>query len=283
MTLDVSKLTVKIFADGADRAGMLEMAAKPHIAGLTTNPTLMRKAGIADYRAFAKDILSSITDKPISFEVFSDDFDQMERQAHEIASWADNVYVKIPVTNTRGQSACDLVRRLAAAGVKQNVTALMTLRQVREVSEALGDGPASCVSVFAGRVADTGRDPVPMMTEAVEVLRRFPKQELIWASPRELLNVFQADAVGCHIITVTNDVLKKLELVGKDLDEYSLDTVKMFYTDASAAGFSLDVPATAPASTGGEAGRPPVEVTVFAAAAAGANGRARRESSVGAK
>ena len=236
---DVKKLRTKIFADGADRAGMLEMARKPFISGLTTNPTLMRKAGITDYRAFAKDVLSAVRDKPISFEVFCDEFGEMERQAREIASWGDNVYVKIPVTNCQGEGAYTLIRRLAKAGVKQNVTALMTLSQVRDVSAALGDGPASCVSVFAGRIADTGRDPVPIMAAAVEVLRPFPNQELIWASPRELLNIFQADAIGCHIITVTGDVLKKLELVGKDLAEYSLDTVKMFYSDAKAAGFTL--------------------------------------------
>ncbi|HEX8911003.1 MAG TPA: transaldolase [Humisphaera sp.] len=235
----VAKLRVKVFADGADRAGMLEMARKPHIAGLTTNPTLMRKAGISDYRAFAKDVLSAITDKPISFEVFCDDFAEMERQANEIAGWGKNVYVKIPVTNCAGEPAYGLIKRLAKAGVKQNVTALMTLAQVRDVSAALGDGPAANVSVFAGRVADTGRDPVPMMAAAVELLRPYPNQELIWASPRELLNIFQADAVGCHIITVTHDVLKKLELVGKDLDRYSLETVQMFYNDAKAAGFTL--------------------------------------------
>lgn len=246
----VSQLKVKIFADGADKAGMLEMAAKPWIAGLTTNPTLMRKAGIADYRAFAKDILQAISDKPISFEVFSDDFTEMERQANEIASWGDNVYVKIPVTNTKAESSCPLIARLAKAGVKQNVTALMTLEQVREVSEALGDGPASNVSVFAGRIADTGRDPVPLMAQAVHMLKPFPRQELIWASPRELLNVFQADAIGCHIITVTNDVLKKLSLVGKDLGGYSLETVKMFRDDAVAAGFSLEA-------------APEIEVTVY--------------------
>lgn len=251
MTPTVEALKVKIFADGADRAGMLEMARKPWVAGLTTNPTLMKKAGITDYRAFAKDILQAIPDKSISFEVFSDDFAEMERQANEIASWGDNVYVKIPVTNTKSESACPLVKRLAKAGVKQNVTALMTLTQVREVSEALGNDAPSYVSVFAGRIADTGRDPVPMMIEAVNILRAYPKQELIWASPRELLNVFQADAIGCHIITVTNDVLKKLSLVGKDLDEYSLDTVKMFRDDAVAAGFSLDV-------------EPQIEVSVFA-------------------
>ena len=239
MTPHIKQLRIKIFADGADRAGMLEMARKPFISGLTTNPTLMRKAGITDYRAFAKDVLSAIKDKPISFEVFCDEFGEMERQAREIASWGDNVYVKIPVTNCQGEGAYPLIRRLAKAGVKQNVTALMTLAQVRDVSAALGDGTASCVSVFAGRIADTGRDPVPIMAAGVGVLRPFPNQELIWASPRELLNIFQADAIGCHIITVTGDVLKKLELVGKDLAEYSLDTVKMFYNDAKAAGFTL--------------------------------------------
>jgi transaldolase len=239
MTFDASKLSVKIFADGADRAGMLEMAQKPHIAGLTTNPTLMRKAGISDYRAFAKDILKSVTAKPISFEVFCDDFPGMERQAMEIAGWGDNVYVKIPVTNCSGEPAYALIKKLAQAGVKLNVTALMTLAQVRDVSNALGDGAPSYVSVFAGRIADTGRDPLPLMAAAVELLKPYPRQELIWASPRELLNVFQADQIGCQIITVTNDVLKKLELVGKDLDAYSLETVKMFYNDAKAAGFTL--------------------------------------------
>jgi transaldolase len=236
---DLKKLRVKIFADGADRAGMLEMARKPYIAGLTTNPTLMRKAGVADYRAFAKDLLSVIRDKPVSFEVFCDEFGEMERQAREIASWGRNVYVKIPVTNCQGEGAYALIRRLAKAGVKQNVTALMTLSQVRDVSAALGDSADSYISVFAGRVADTGRDPVPIMAAAVEVMRAFPNQHLIWASPRELLNIFQADAIGCHIITVTNDVLKKLELVGKDLAQYSLETVKMFYNDAKAAGYTL--------------------------------------------
>ncbi|HEY2586001.1 MAG TPA: transaldolase [Tepidisphaeraceae bacterium] len=239
MTPDVSKLRVKIFADGADRAGMLEMARKPHIAGLTTNPTLMRKAGISDYRAFAKDVVKAIPDKPISFEVFSDDFAQMERQANEIASWGRNVYVKIPVTNCGGETCCGLVKRLAKAKVKLNVTALLTLSQVRDVSSALGDDAPSYVSVFAGRIADTGRDPVPLMTAAVEMLRPYKTQELIWASPRELLNIFEADAIGCHIITVTHDVLKKLELVGKDLAQYSLETVKMFHDDAKHAGFEL--------------------------------------------
>lgn len=239
MTPDVSRLRVKIFADGADRAGMLEMARKPYIAGLTTNPTLMRKAGITDYRAFARDVLQTIADKPISFEVFSDEFTDMERQANEIASWASNVYVKIPVTNCGGESCCGLIRRLARAKVKLNVTAVLTLAQVRDVSAALGNDAPSNISVFAGRVADTGRDPIPLMSAAIEIVRPYKTQELIWASPRELLNIFQADAIGCHIITVTHDVLKKLELVGKDLAQYSLETVKMFHDDASHAGFVL--------------------------------------------
>ena len=235
----VSELRVKIFADGADKAGMVDMAAKPFIQGLTTNPTLMRKAGITDYKAFALDILSVIPEKPISFEVFSDDFADMERQANEITRWGKNVYVKIPVTNTKGEPAYDLIKRLAARGIKLNVTAIMTLAQVRDVVANLDPKVASYVSVFAGRIADTGRDPVPLMAAAVELLAPNAAAELIWASPRELLNVFQADAIGCQVITVTNDVLKKLELVGKDLGEYSLDTVKMFHTDATAAGFIL--------------------------------------------
>jgi transaldolase len=235
----LSNLKVKIFADGADRAGMLELYKNSNIKGFTTNPTLMRSAGITDYEAFARDILKAIPDRPISLEVFSDDFAEMDTQARRIASWGENVYVKIPVTNTHGESAIPLVRSLAKAGVKQNVTALMTLPQVRNVSAALGSGPAACVSVFAGRVADTGRDPVPMMAAAVQMLAMYPQIELIWASPRELLNIFHADDVGCHIITVTHDLLKKLSLVGTDLDEYSLDTVKMFRNDAIKAGFKL--------------------------------------------
>jgi len=235
----LEKLGVKIFADGADKAGMLEMYAKPYVRGLTTNPTLMRKAGISDYRAFAREMLELIRDKPISFEVFSDDFSEMERQAMEIASWGRNVYVKIPVTNTRSESSRDLVRRLAERRVQLNVTALMTLQQVREVVDALDERTPAYVSVFAGRIADTGRDPVPLMAAAVQILALKPKSELIWASPRELLNIFHADEVGCHVITVTNDILKKLELVGKDLGEYSLDTVKMFRSDAVAANFRL--------------------------------------------
>lgn len=238
-------LRVKIFADGANKAGMLEMYTKPYIQGLTTNPTLMKKAGVTDYRAFAKDILTIIRDKSISFEVFSDDFTEMERQAMDIASWGDNVYVKIPVTNTRRQSAGDLVRKLSSAGVKLNVTALMTLGQVKEMTEALAPDTPAYISVFAGRIADTGRDPIPMMAAAVEVMKPKPKAELIWASPRELLNIFHANEIGCHIITVTNDILKKIELVGYDLRDYSLDTVKMFYNDAVGAGFSLAAERTA--------------------------------------
>jgi transaldolase len=235
----VDQLSVKIFADGADLPGMLELYRQPCIKGFTTNPTLMRKAGIADYRGFAHDVLAAIPDRPISFEVFSDEFCEMERQAREIASWGDNVYVKIPVTNTRGERAGALVKRLSYAGVKLNVTALLPLDQVREIVDCVAGGAPACISVFAGRMADTGVDPVPMMAEAVKILHAAPNAELIWASPRELLNIFQADAIGCHIITVTHDILKKLSLVGRDLHEYSLDTVKMFHTDAAQAGFTL--------------------------------------------
>lgn len=232
-------LKVKIFADGAEKAGMLEMAAKPYVQGLTTNPTLMKKAGITDYKAFCKDILTEIKTKPLSFEVFTDEFDDMERQAMEIASWGNNVYVKIPVTNTKQQTCYSLVKKLTQQKVKVNVTALMTLTQVRDVVAALNPNVPSYVSVFAGRIADTGRDPVPVMAAAVEMLKTAPASELIWASPRELLNIFQADAIGCQVITVTNDVIKKLSLIGYNLDTYSLDTVKMFYKDASEAGYKL--------------------------------------------
>jgi len=235
----IEELNVKIFADGADKEGILEMYAKTFIKGFTTNPTLMRKAGISDYRAFAKEILQAISDRPISFEVFSDEFQDMERQALEISSWGGNVYVKIPVTNTRGQPCYELVRKLTKSGVKVNVTALMTLDQVRDVVAVLDPETRSYVSVFAGRIADTGRDPVPLMAAAVEILKTRPKAELIWASPRELLNIFQADTLGCHVITVTNDTLKKLVLIGRDLNDYSLETVKMFFEDAKGAGFEL--------------------------------------------
>lgn len=235
----IDNLKVKIFADGADKNGMLEMYAKPYIKGLTTNPTLMKKAGITNYEAFAKDILSVINDKPISFEVFSDDIDEMKRQALKIASWGNNVYVKIPVTNTKKVPTYGLTNELAKEGVKLNITALMTLEQVENVVVNLQQDVESYVSVFAGRVADTGVDPVPLMKEAVAILKQNKSAELIWASPRELLNIFQADEIGCQVITVTNDILKKLSLVGYDLTEYSLDTVKMFYNDATQAGFSI--------------------------------------------
>src|SRR6267154_3546166 len=235
----VEDLSVKIFADGEDKAGMLEMYAKPFIKGLTTNPTLMRKAGITDYKAFSLDILKAIPNRPISFEVFSDDFAEMERQALEIASWGKNVYVKIPVTNTKREASYNLIERLAAKKVKLNVTALMTLVQVRDVVAALDPDVPSYVSVFAGRIADTGLDPVPLMAKAVEFLKTAPAAELIWASPRELLNIFHADSIGCQVITVTNDLLKKLALVGKDLDAYSLDTVQMFRRDAVAANYRI--------------------------------------------
>ena len=235
----VEKLKIKIFADGADKKGMLEMYRKPFIKGFTTNPTLMRKADIRDYKAFAMDIIGEIPDRPISFEVFSDDFGEMEKQAVEISSWGKNVNVKIPITNTKKEPSYDLIRRLVKSGVKLNITAMMTLEQVKETANAVKGGPTCFISVFAGRIADTGRDPVPLMAKAVELLRTAPNAELLWASPRELLNIFQADGIGCQIITVTNDVLKKLELVEKDLDEFSLDTVKMFYNDANASGFSI--------------------------------------------
>jgi transaldolase len=234
----IDRLKIKLFADGADTAEMLAMNSRPYIKGLTTNPTLMRKAGIANYRAFAREILAQIRDKPLSFEVVGDEFAEMERQALEISSWADNVYVKIPVTNTRGDPSYGLVRRLASRGVKLNVTAIMTLVQVREVVSALNPEVASFVSVLAGRIADTGVDPVPFMTAAVHMLETCPTAELIWASPREVLNIVQADNIGCHIVTATQDILSKLPLLGYSLEEYSLDTVKMFYRDAVAAGFS---------------------------------------------
>ena len=236
---EISKLKVKLFADGADLAGMKEMAANPLIKGFTTNPTLMKKAGVADYKAFALDVLKAIPDRPVSFEVFADDFSQMEAQALEIASWGSNVNVKIPVTNTRGEFAGALIERLARRGVKLNVTALLTLAQVERVTERLAAATPAIISVFAGRIADTGVDPVPIMAQAVKIMKARPKAELIWASPRELLNIFQADAIGCHIITATNDILKKLSLVGKDLGQYSLETVEMFYKDAKAAGFTI--------------------------------------------
>jgi len=235
----IDKLNVKLFADGADRAGMLEMYEKPYIRGFTTNPTLMKKAGISDYEGFAHEILQEIPDRPISFEVFADDFDEMERQALKIRTWGENVYVKIPVSNTRQQMSYGLIERLSGAGVHLNITAILTLEQVRAVAAAVQNGPASVVSVFAGRIADTGLDPVPVMSEALEILGVAPQAELLWASPREVLNIYQADTIGCHIITATNDILRKLSLSGKDLAEYSLETVQMFYDDANRAGYTL--------------------------------------------
>jgi transaldolase len=234
--------TLKIFADGASLPALQELAGNPRIAGFTTNPTLMRKAGVKDYRAFAREVLQHITDKPISFEVFADEFAEMNRQAREIATWGQNVYVKIPITNTRRESAAALVKSLSSDGVKLNVTALCTVAQVRETAQALKGGAPSVISVFAGRIADTGRDPIPLMAESLQVCRQADARiELLWASPRELLNIFQADAIGCHIITATNDILKKLPLRGKDLDDYTAETVEMFHSDASAAGYAINV------------------------------------------
>jgi|GEM_PF-107529 len=231
--------TTKLFADGAERNDIIEMYANPLISGFTTNPTLMKKAGITDYRAFALDILKIVRDRPISFEVFSDDFSEMEQQALQIASWGENVYVKIPITNTKGQSSRALVERLSSRGVKLNVTAIMTLDQVDEILPALKSSPGAYISVFAGRIADTGRDPLPVMRQVMNRLRSYSKVELIWASPRELLNIIQANQIGCHVITATSDILKKLSIVGKDQTQYSLETVEMFYNDAKSSGFSL--------------------------------------------
>ncbi|HXX37949.1 MAG TPA: transaldolase [bacterium] len=236
-------LRVRVFADGADKAAMLRFYQNPLVSGFTTNPTLMRKAGVGDYRAFALDVLEHIPDRPISFEVFADEFDEMWRQAREISAWGEHVYVKIPITNTRGESSIPLVRDLTRAGVKVNVTALLALDQVRDVTAALADGAAAFVSVFAGRVADTGRDPVPHMVAALELLALAPNAKLIWASPREVLNVVQADAIGCHIVTATSDILAKIDQLGKDLHQYSLETVRMFRTDAVKAGYTLEAPA----------------------------------------
>ncbi|HEX3549027.1 MAG TPA: transaldolase [Candidatus Elarobacter sp.] len=238
-TPSLESLTTRIFADGADLDGIRALAADPRIAGFTTNPTLMRKAGVADYAVFAREALAIAGERPISFEVFADDELEMERQARVIARWGTNVYVKIPVTDTARTTTAPLVRRLTADGIRLNVTALMTAGQVREVTAALAGGAPACVSVFAGRIADTGRDPLPILRESLAIMASEPQLELIWASPRELLNVFQADAIGCHVITVTNDILAKLDLVGKDLDDYSLDTVKMFHRDGSASAFGI--------------------------------------------
>jgi transaldolase len=240
---NANDLKIKIFADGADLKGILEMTANPLVKGFTTNPTLMRAAGVSDYKAFAHDVLKAVPDKRVSFEVFADDFPSMQTQAHEIASWGQNVYVKIPVSNTKGEFAGPLIATLSRAGVKLNVTAVMTLDQVTQIGDALAATVPAVISVFAGRIADTGRDPVPHMAEAVRILKSRPKTELLWASPRELLNIFQADAIGCHIITVQNDIIRKLSLVGKDLNSYSRETVGMFHRDAVAAGYEIPLAA----------------------------------------
>jgi transaldolase len=241
----IADLKIKIFADGADLDGMKEMYANPMIKGFTTNPTLMRKAGVQNYKAFARQVVEAIPDRPISFEVFADAFDEMERQAVDIASWGENVYVKIPVMNTKKQFTGPLIERLSKAGVALNVTAVMMPEQVKSITDCLAADTPAIISVFAGRIADTGLDPVPLMAEAMEIISAKPKAELIWASPRELLNIFQADSIGCHIITATNDILNKLPTVGKDLNLYSLETVKMFYQDATAAKYTIQESAVA--------------------------------------
>ena len=231
--------SIKVFADGASLEGILELALDPRISGFTTNPTLMRQSGIVDYVGFARKVLDHITDLPVSFEVFSDDVDEMRRQAELIAGWGDNVYVKIPVTNTRGESTAALVRELSAEGLRLNVTAILSLAQVETIAGALSESRGAIVSVFAGRIADTGRDPVPLMASALDLLRPAPLLELLWASPREILNLVQAEAIGCDIITITHDLLKKIDGLGRSLDEVSLATVRMFHDDAAASGFLL--------------------------------------------
>ncbi|MCK4598737.1 transaldolase [Candidatus Bipolaricaulota bacterium] len=238
---DLRDVKVKIFADGADLSVITRMSKDPLIKGFTTNPTLMRKANVRDYRRFALEVLNVVPDRPVSLEVFSDDFSEMEQQALAIASWGENVYVKIPVTNTHGEFSGPLIKRLSAAGVQVNVTALLTTEQVAKVANCLSDDTKAFVSVFAGRIADTGRDPIPIMAQAVKLLSSHPKAKLIWASPRELLNIFQADSTGCHIITATSDVLAKLHLIGKDLDTFSLETVQMFRRDALEAGYAIEI------------------------------------------
>lgn len=238
--MKLDDLKIKLFADGADKNDMLAMNSNPIISGLTTNPTLMKKAGIHNYETFCKDILEHISAKSISFEVFSDDLDEMEIQAKKISSWGENVYVKIPITNTRREFTYEIIDRLSDDGVKLNITALMTLDQVRGVISALNSDVESYISVFAGRIADTGIDPTPIMKESLEIMKANNKSELIWASPRELFNVIEANNIGCHIITATTDILKKLDLLNYNLDEYSLDTVKMFYQDAVEAGYKID-------------------------------------------
>jgi transaldolase len=247
-SISADELRVKIFADGADLESMLELAANPIIKGFTTNPTLMRKAGIEDYSGFARRVLEHITDHPISFEVFADEFDEMHRQALEIASWGSNVNVKIPITNTRGESSAPLVQDLSQQGVVVNVTAMFTLEQVSSIVDVLDPKTPAILSIFAGRIADSGRDPLPVMQDALEIMQAHPRSELIWASPRELFNIVQAHEIGCHIITVTHDILKKLPSLGKSMEIFSLETVKMFHTDASASNYVIN---TAPLAVGG--------------------------------
>jgi len=235
----IKDFAVKIFADGADEETMFKMNESDFIGGLTTNPTLMRKSGITNYPKFCKTILKKIKTKPISFEVFADDFKEMERQAYEISSWGDNVYVKIPITNTKQEKSLDLISKLTSNNVKLNITALMTNKQVQECVDVIYPNISCYISIFAGRIADTGLDPLPIMSEALEILSVNTSLELIWASPRELLNIVQANDIGCHVITVTNDIINKLKLIGYDLDDYSLDTVKMFYNDAKKVGYTL--------------------------------------------
>lgn len=235
----VKDLKIKIFADGANVTEMKKVYSEGIVRGFTTNPTLMKKDGVKDYVAFAKDVLSEIKTMPISFEVFTDDFESMERQAREIGSWGENVFIKIPITNTKGEPSYELIKKLSDDGMKLNVTAILTLEQIENVSKSINSGTPAIVSLFAGRIADTGRDPIPYIKESLKILKGNPNAELLWASSRELLNIFQAEECGCHIITVTNDLLKKLQMVNKDLKELSLDTVKMFYNDASSAGYSF--------------------------------------------
>jgi transaldolase len=237
--VSVDALTTKIFADGADLEQILALAANPRIKGFTTNPSLMWKAGLTDYTEFAHRLLEKITDHPVSFEVFADDAREINRQARQISKWGSNVYVKVPVTTTDGESMAPVVKRLSEAGIQVNITAVFTPEQVQTITDAVKNGAPSYISVFAGRIADAGVDPIPIMRESVEIMRDAPQSELIWASPREVLNIVQADSVGCHIITVTHDLLKKLDSIGKDLETFSLETVQMFHTDAVSAGFEL--------------------------------------------
>jgi transaldolase len=235
----IQNLNIKIFADGANVKEMVKLYKEGIVNGFTTNPTLMRKDGVKNYEEFVKEVLSEITDLPISFEVFADDFELMEKEARKIATWGNNIFIKIPITNTKGESSKELIKKLSHDGLTLNITAILTLEQVRDVSEVISSNTKTIVSVFAGRIADTGRDPVPLMKDAVNILKSKSNAELLWASSRELLNIFHAESCGCHIITVTNNFLKKIQLINKDLREFSLDTVKMFHDDAVSAGYKI--------------------------------------------